>query len=111
MIAKKPTILIYTVRPDAALLRELCAGMEEEGVLYELVPATVGELSVLARAASLSSTLGTGLALCERSAALYTRGAPDSVPVLLRENMTEDVARALGQSAARLIKKMPLKFN
>ena len=31
MIAKKPTIVIYTHRADEALLKQVCAGIEEEG--------------------------------------------------------------------------------
>lgn len=34
MVIKKPTIYIYAFRPDAAILKEVCAGMEEEGVFY-----------------------------------------------------------------------------
>ena len=34
MVVNKPTINIYTREPDEDLLREICAGIEEEGVLY-----------------------------------------------------------------------------
>ena len=36
MIVKKPSIFIYTHLADEAILREVCAGVEEEGVFYEI---------------------------------------------------------------------------
>ena len=51
MIARKPTILIFTVRPDEMLLREICAGIEEEGVLYEVIAQPSGDAATLAAAA------------------------------------------------------------
>lgn len=111
MIAKKPTILIYTARPDAALLREICAGIEEEGVLYEVVPATVGEASVLASAASDASMLGSGLALCERTIALHIKGMARGRSVLTYENATAVQARDAGANSARVIKKLPFKLG
>ena len=36
MIVRKPTVIIYTRDPDEDFLREICVGIEEEGVLYEI---------------------------------------------------------------------------
>ena len=36
MIAKRPSVFIYTNRPDSAVLKEICAGIEENGVFYEI---------------------------------------------------------------------------
>ena len=36
MIVKKPSIFIYTHLADEAILREVCAGVDEEGVFYEI---------------------------------------------------------------------------
>ena len=36
MVVNRPTVIIYTRLPDEDLLREICAGIEEEGVLYEV---------------------------------------------------------------------------
>ena len=36
MIVKKPSIFIYTHLADKTILREVCAGVEEEGVFYEI---------------------------------------------------------------------------
>ena len=47
MIINKPTVIIYTRDPDEDLLREICAGIEEEGVLYE-VHSGKGDMDTLA---------------------------------------------------------------
>lgn len=111
MIAKKPTVMIYTARPDAALLREICAGMEEEGVLYEVVSAVVGDAVTLAAAASSASVLGTGLALCGSTIALHIKGMERGQTVLQYENATPQTARDAGANAARVIKKLPFKLG
>ena len=36
MIIKRPSIFIYVNNPDAASLRDVCAGIEEEGAFYEI---------------------------------------------------------------------------
>ena len=36
MIIKRPSIFIYVNNPDAVFLRDVCAGIEEEGVFYEI---------------------------------------------------------------------------
>ena len=35
MIIKRPSIFIYTHQADPAVLKEVCAGIEEEGVFYD----------------------------------------------------------------------------
>ena len=47
MVVNKPAIIIYTDEPDEDLLREVCAGIEEEGVLYQ-VSSHEGDLDTLA---------------------------------------------------------------
>ena len=36
MIAKKPSIFIYSNGAGENYLKEICAGIEEEGVFYEI---------------------------------------------------------------------------
>ena len=45
MVVNKPAIIIYTKDPDPDFLREICAGIEEEGVLYQ-VSSYVFELNL-----------------------------------------------------------------
>ncbi len=111
MIVKKPTILIYTVRPDATLLREICAGIEEEGVLYEILPRVAGDASSLGKTAAQESMLGSGVGLHENIGALYMRGMGTPVLVTLDAALTPEKARALGANSARVIKKLPLRLD
>ena len=111
MIARKPTILIFTVRPDEALLRELCAGIEEEGVLYDVIAQPSGEASALAAQASGMSMLGAGLALVGRATALHIKGMTGQSPLLGYADTTESQARDIGANGARVIKKLPLRIG
>lgn len=111
MIAKKPTIMIYTARPDEALLREVCAGIEEEGVLFEVVPAMVGDAAVLAAAASDSSMLGSGVAVCGTTVALHIKGMEKGKTVLSYVLATPTQARDAGANSARVIKRLPFKLG
>ena len=36
MVVNKPTINIYCQNADEDYLKEICAGIEEEGVLYQI---------------------------------------------------------------------------
>ena len=111
MIAKKPTIMVYTARPDEALLREVCAGIEEEGVLFEVVPAMVGDATVLAAAASDASMLGSGVAVCGTTVALHIKGMEKGKTVLSYHGATPTQARDTGANSARVIKRMPFKLG
>ena len=111
MIAKKPTIMIYTARPDATLLHEICAGIEEEGVLFEITAAIAGEATVLAAAASEASVLGTGVALCGGTIALHIKGMERGQSVLRYDHATPEQARDAGANSARVIKRLPFKLE
>ena len=111
MIARKPTILIFTVRPDEMLLREICAGIEEEGVLYEVIAQPSGDAATLAAAASSVSVLGSGVALVGCSIALHIKGMTDRSPLLGFERATPGQARDVGANSARVIKKLPFKLG
>ena len=111
MIAKKPTIMIYTARPDEALLREVCAGIEEEGVLFEVVPALAGDATVLATAASDASMLGSGIAVCGTTIALHIKGMEKGKTVLTYASAMPSQARDAGANSARVIKRLPFKLG
>lgn len=111
MIVRKPTILIFTVRPDAILLREICAGIEEEGVLYDVITQPSGEAPTLAAMASGMSMLGSGVALVDRSVALHIKGMEMKSTLLGYECATPEQARDLGANSARVIKKLPLRMG
>ena len=60
MIVKKPSIFIYTHLADEAILREVCAGVEEEGVFYEITEFPDECMEKLSYKAARDSMLGSG---------------------------------------------------
>lgn len=109
MIVKKPSILLYVHEPEARCLRNLCAGIEEEGVLYEVVPQTESDAVHLADKAAEESILGSGIGLSGTSAVLQLRGCPAGSPVFWIKQADAAACRALGADSARAIKKLPFK--
>ena len=108
MIVSKPSIIIYTDHADPDLLREVLAGIEEEGVLYQVTEKT-GDLDTLAWEAAKDSMLGCGIGMTDRLLAMQMTGLP------LRKNVFElngpafRQCRILGANSARAIKKQPFK--
>ena len=111
MIAKKPTIIIYTARPDERILKEVCAGIEEEGVLFEVIAALTGDPTTLAAAASDASMLGSGVAVCGTTIALHIKGMEKGTSMLRYESATPQTARDAGANSARAIKRLPFKLE
>ena len=62
MVINRPTIIIYCKDADKDLLREVCAGIEEEGVLYQ-TEEREGDLDSLAFDAAKESMLGSGVGI------------------------------------------------
>ena len=90
MVVNKPTIIIYTNDPDQEFLHEICSGIEEEGLLYE-IHERAGELDDLAHEAAEDSMLGSGIGMSELNAPRFWQ------------------CRNLGANSARAVKKMPFK--
>lgn len=117
MIVKKPTIVIYTHHADTPLCQELCAGVEEEGILYEIIPWTAADADQLSRLACEASILGVGIGVREREISLHIRGmnpvhgANDTTSLFFYRQADAKVARQLGTNAARVIKKVPFRME
>lgn len=115
MIEKRPSILIYTFLPEAGLLREICAGIEEEGVFYELKEQ--GEYAAgeddgrradgLARQAAAGGMLDAGIGISRTYAVLQMKGMKPGSAIEAYEHPTRQESRKLGANSARAIKKMP----
>ena len=114
MIVKKPTIVIYSLSADEALLREVCAGIEEEGILFEIVPRPLGTAMTLSADACEASMLGVGIGMSGTSMSLHIKGMnvrqgfDEKTALFSHETPDAPTARALGANAARVIKKLPL---
>lgn len=116
MIIKKPTIIIYSRTADEAVLREICAGIEEEGVLFEITPQHLGTALTLSADACEASMLGVGIGICGSSISLHIKGMnvrqgfDEKTALFSHESPDTITARALGTNAARVIKKLPLRI-
>ena len=100
----KQTIKIYTNTADPNLLREICFGIEEESVNYEI---SESQASALAFEAAKASALGVGIGIKNRLAAIHV--LPMAQGNLLF-NASEKNGRILGQNAARFVKKKSFKL-
>jgi propanediol dehydratase-reactivating factor small subunit len=109
MTNNKPTILLYTVNPSEKILKEICAGIEEEGLLYEqksFHDKNIHELSFLA---ANESVLGSGIGINHSKVALQLRAVPKGKNVFYLEKPTLEECRKIGSNAARAVKRIPFK--
>ncbi|CUX32369.1 glycerol dehydratase reactivase beta/small subunit family protein [Clostridium sp. C105KSO13] len=109
MIIKKPSIFIYTNEPDSAALKETCAGIEEEGLFFELKEMEKSALDELAWHAANDSMLGSGIGIRGNHIALQMRGLDKGYNIQSYQNPTKEQCRKLGANSARAIKKLAFK--
>lgn len=109
MIIKKPSIFIYTNEADHAALKEICAGIEEEGVFFELQEMEKSSLDDLTWNAANDSMLGSGIGVKGDHIALQMRGLDKGSNVQGYQNPTREQCRKLGANSARAIKKLSFK--
>lgn len=109
MIIKKPSIYIYTNEPDKDVLYEICSGIEEEGIFYEIVEKESEKLDYLAWNAAKDSMLGSGIGIKGRSTAFQMRGIPIGKNIFYYSYPTKEESRKLGANSARAIKKQAFK--
>lgn len=108
MIAKKPGVLIYTNGADPDILHEICAGIEEEGVLYEIAEMTA-ELDELSFRAASDSILGSGVGIKGKQAAMQMSLLPQGQNVFELNHPTFMQCRTLGANSARAVKKLSFR--
>lgn len=109
MIIKKLSIFIYTYQPDASTLKEVCAGIEEEGVFYEIKEMEQASPDELAWTAANDSMLGSGIGMNGCSISLQMRGIPKGHSIEGYLEPGQEQSRKLGANSARAIKKLPFK--
>lgn len=108
MVVNKPAIIIYVRDADEDLLREVCAGIEEEGVLYQVL-SREGDLDALAYEAAKESMLGSGIGITGTRLAMQMQRLPEGKNVFELCAPSFWQCRNLGANSARAIKKMPFK--
>lgn len=105
----KPQILIYVSDTDTVILKEICAGIEEEGVSWEVVGQESKSAESLAYDSSNASSLGTGIGHSNGVIVLSLNSLPKGSYVYRIEKPTINQARILGTNAARAVKRKPFK--
>lgn len=108
MIVKRPSIYIYVSKPDENVLDEICAGIEEEGVFYE-ISEHAGQTDLLAWQAAQDSMLGSGIGVTGRTCAFSMRGLKAARCVESYTDPDKEQCRRLGANSARAIKKQAFK--
>jgi hypothetical protein len=105
----RPTILIYVTNPNLNLLKEVCAGMEEEGVSYEVVPKENNDIDNISYESANASILGTGIGMCGSILVLTLNSLPKGKHVFKIEEPSLSQARLLGTNAGRAVKRNAFK--
>lgn len=109
MIRNKPSIHLYHNAGDDKLIKEICAGMEEEGVPFEISAYTDSNVDSLCYKASKTSVLGVGIGIIDYLVAIQMSPLPKGKNLFQVNHPTSIQARLLGMNAARAVKRMPFK--
>lgn len=110
MNIKKPVINIFTNNAKEEVLKEITAGIEEEGALYELVHKEEADAEKLSYEAASESLLETGIGIDRYAACLNISKLPSKKPLLKSDAFDRAKLRLLGSNAARFVKGVPFKF-
>jgi hypothetical protein len=105
----RPAVVVRYLPGGAhrASLREVTAGLEEEGVPWRLEECGRGTAVELAFGAARASTLGVGLGVdAEGAVSVHHAKLPAARPVATG---AAERARVLGHNAARLVVGIPFK--
>lgn len=111
---KRPSIIINACPHDGyeAKLRELQAGMEEEGVPCVLMTAQETAAAALAYTGSQASPLGVGVGVSAGGLCIHYHKLPADQPLFALEGEAGQYEwRRFGYNAARLVKGLPFKEN
>ena len=109
MIIKRPSIFIYTHEADPAVLKEVCAGIEEEGVFYDTTEFPDECMEKLAYKAARDSMLGSGIGIFGTAVCLKMRGLEKGRNIESYLKPTRIQCRNIGSNSVRAIKKLPFK--
>jgi hypothetical protein len=101
-------VVLYHPDPgNRRCLREIDAGMEEEGVPFRIEEAVGGSAGELAYAAAQASNLDVGVGVdAVGNICVHHAKLPSDAPALVGSSLT---ARAMGHNAARLVSGIPFK--
>ena len=107
MLAKRPSIYIYVNAPAKELLREVCAGIEEEGIFLEVTEKEISDIELLTYEAARDSMLGSGVGICGNKVGFQVKGLAQGTFISYYDNPASVEGRNLGKNSARAVKKLP----
>lgn len=98
---------------DVELYGWVEVGAEEEGVPCRQVQVDGTDAAERAHAAACSSRLGVGISITRDQVAIHEAHMPASQPVLRLaiRNAPRQICRLAGSNAARLVIRVPLRFD
>lgn len=106
----KPAVLIYFSFDDEQAIKEICAGIEEEGVPFEVVKLdeNLGAFE-LSKLAANTSVLEVGIGVDKEKVCIYCTALKTDTPLVEAELKDKKVLRIIGSNSARYVKKVPFK--
>ena len=108
----KPCIVmaVYPHAGSESKIRELQAGMEEEGIPWTMIQGNEVDATLLAYQAAVYSKLGVGVGIGPQGLAIQHDKLPVQEPLFqLTTSGTSRDWRTYGYNAARLVKGIPFK--
>ena len=110
MKTKRHGIKVFVTKGSERFLKEVLAGIEEEGVLYEAETREYGSSRELATIAASESLLETGVGIDEEFVSITICKLPKNNPLQSYSCLDNQNLRLAGSNAARIIKGIPLKY-
>ena len=113
-LTSEPPAVIVAYRPHpgcAEALREICAGIEEEGMQSRTIALPTTNATALAYEAATRSPLLVGVGVAQGELCIHVAALPADTPLERRNASPHErgCQRHIGHNAARLAKAMPLK--
>ena len=103
MIIKRPSIFIYTHEADPTVVKDVCAGIEEEGIFYDVTEMPDTCMEKLAYKAARDSMLGSGVGIYGTAVCLKMRGLEKGRNIESYLEPTRAQCRCVGSNSARAI--------
>lgn len=118
MIEQNLAIRIIFSKDDEKLAKDICNGIEEEGVPYYVEytkndEINIGNIYKYAYDESRKSKLNLGIALCRKKAVFHFTKLKETEPLFVIENFEDsdkNTRRIFGSNIARIVKGIPLKL-
>ncbi len=111
-VATKPCVHIRLLTHSGweEKLREVQAGLEEEGIPWRVTAGDCGEFVALGHQGAQESQLGVGIGIDASGMCIHYQKLPQAEPLFcLLEGGAKAAWRRIGYNAARLVKGIPFK--